>query len=122
MAGAVIQFDKPLADAYVMPRRNVAMPSTPGRQVKFLQGHAVIKHGRDLVAMMLRSDVQIVMTPFSLSWLEVFMHEAGERLRADVMWPEAPPPTVPDDEPVTPQPAWDPALRPHGTDSTDAGS
>ena len=50
----MIQFQEALADAYVLPARNVAMPSTPGRQVKFLQGHAVIKHGKDLVAMMLR--------------------------------------------------------------------
>ena len=110
----MIQFQEALADAYVLPARNVAMPSTPGRQVKFLQGHAVIKHGRDLVAMMLRPDVKIVMTPYSLSWLEVFFKEAGERCRAEVQWPEPPAPAS-----ETP---WDPTLRPHGADSQDAGS
>lgn len=120
----MIQFDQPIADAYVRPSRNVAMPSTPGRQVKFLQGHAVIKHGRDLVAMMRRPDVQIVMTPYSLSWLDVFLKEAGERLVADVMWPEtpAPPDPSPPQEPLAPEVAWDPALRPHGPDSQDPGT
>jgi len=113
----VIQFQEALADAYVLPARNVAMPSTPGRQVKFLQGHAVIKHGKDLVAMMLRPDVKIIMTPYSLSWLEVFFKEAGERLKAEVQWPERPAPT-----PEQPLANWDPTLRPHGADRPDAGS
>jgi len=110
----VIQFQEALADAYVLPARNVAMPSTPGRQVKFLQGHAVIKHGKDLVAMMLRPDVKIVMTPYSLSWLETFFKEAGERCRAEVQWPEEPAPL-----PVRPD-GWDP--RPDGADSPDAST
>jgi len=117
----VIQFNQPIADAYVMPRRNIAMPSTPGRQVKFLQGHAVIKHGRDLVAMMQRPDVQIVITPYALSWLETFLQAAGERMRAEVMWPEPDPLPPTEQEPVIPQPAWDPAYR-HGPDRTDADS
>lgn len=115
----MIQFDQALADAYVMPRRNIAMPSTPGRQVKFLQGHAVIKHGRDLVAMMKRPDVQIVMTPYSLSWLDVFLKEAGERLAADVMWPEATPVPEPEPEKSTRPDGWDP---PDGSDSPDPGT
>jgi len=110
----MIQFNESIADAYVMPRRNVAMPSTPGRQVKFLQGHAVIKHGRDLVAMMRRPDVQLVLTPYALSWLETFLKEAGENIRAEVMWPEPLP--EPDKS------NWDPTLRPHGTDRPDAST
>ena len=110
----MIQFNEPIADAYVMPRRTVAMPSLPGRQVKFLQGHAVIKDGRDLVAMMRRPDVQIVLTPYSLSWLEVFLKEAGENLKADVMWPEKEPETPP----VRPT-GWD---VPDGADSTQPGT
>ena len=120
----MIQFNEPIADAYVMPRRNVAMPSTPGRQVKFLQGHAVIKHGRDLVAMMKRPDVQIIMTPYSLSWLETFFKEAGERCRAEVQWPEEPAPLPVRPEEPTPPPVrpdgWDP--RPDGADSPDAST
>ena len=115
----MIQFQEALADAYVLPARNVAMPSTPGRQVKFLQGHAVIRHGKDLVAMMLRPDVKIVMTPYSLSWLEVFFKEAGERMRAEVMWPERLPEPEPDPPPVRPD-GWDP--RPDGADSPDAST
>jgi len=84
----VIQFSESIADCYVLPARNVMLPSTPGRQVRFLQGHAVIKHGRDLVAMMLRPDVKIQLTPYALSWLETFFAEAGERVRAEVQWPE----------------------------------
>ena len=117
----MIQFDQAIADAYVMPRRNVAMPSTPGRQVKFLQGHAVIKHGRDLVAMMKRPDVQIIMTPYSLSWLEVFFKEAGEGVRAEVMWPEKLPEPLPDPEPPLTRPdGWEP--RPDGTDGPEPGT
>jgi hypothetical protein len=89
----VIQFPESIADCYVLPARNVSMPSTPGRQVRFLQGHAVVKHGRDLVAMMLRPDVKIQLTPFALSWLDTFLAEAGERLRAEVQWPERPAPS-----------------------------
>lgn len=83
----MIAFPEIIADAYVRPARNVAMPSMPGRQVRFLQGHAAIKDGRDLVAMMKRPDVQIVMTAYAESWMETFLANAGE-VRADVMWPE----------------------------------
>lgn len=96
----MIQFDQSIADCYVLPARNVMLPSTPGRQVRFLQGHAVIKHGRDLVAMMLRPDVKIQLTPFALSWLDTFLAEAGERMRAEMQWPER-----------TPHHRWDPSLR-----------
>jgi hypothetical protein len=112
----MIQFQESIADAYVMPRRNVAMPSMPGRQVKFLQGHATIKDGRDLVAMMRRPDVQIILTEYALSWLEVFLKEVGENLRADVMWPER----LPAPEPEPPASNWDPSYR--GTDSPEPGT
>lgn len=105
----MIQFNEPIANCYVLPARNVMLPSTPGRQVRFLQGHAVVKHGRDLVAMMLRPDVKIQLTPFALSWLDTFMAEAGERLRAEVQWPERPV-----SRQVAPEPelaAWDSKLR-----------
>jgi hypothetical protein len=100
-----------IADAYVRPARNVALPSMPGRQVKFLQGHAVIKDGRDLVAMMRRPEVTIIMTPYALSWLETFLHEAGDKIRAEVQWPER----ATDDKPLA---NWDPSYR--GTDRPDA--
>jgi hypothetical protein len=90
----VIQFNESIADCYVLPARNIMLPSTPGRQVRFLQGHAVVKHGRDLVAMMLRPDVKIQLTPFALSWLDTFLAEAGERMRAEVQWPERAAPRV----------------------------
>ena len=105
----MIQFRESIADAYVRPARNVALPSLPGRQVKFLQGHAVIKDGRDLVAMMRRPEVLLIMTPYSLSWLETFMAEAKGNIRAEVQWPEK-----------RPEPEWDPSYR--GTDSAESGS
>jgi len=103
----MIQFPQAIADAYVMPSRNVALPSMPGRQVKFLQGHAVIKDGRDLVAMMRRPEVKIIMTPYARSWMETFFKEAGDNIRAEVQWPET-------------EPQWDPSYR--GTDSPESGS
>lgn len=109
----MIQFRESIADAYVRPARNVALPSLPGRQVKFLQGHAVIKDGRDLVAMMRRPEVLLVMTPYSLSWLETWMAAVGENIRAEVQWPEKPEP-----EPTRPE-GWDP---PDGTVSPDPGT
>ena len=116
----MIQFPEAIADAYVRPARNVALPSMPGRQVKFLQGHAVIKDGRDLVAMMRRPEVLIQMTPYSLSWLETFLKEAGENIRAEVQWPERP---VPNSATRATEPeTWDPSLVAHGTDRADAGT
>ena len=106
----MIQFQESIADCYVLPARNVMLPSTPGRQVRFLQGHAVIKHGRDLVAMMRRPDVKIQLTPFALSWLDTFLAEAGERMRAEVQWPERP---RPNQQTVATEPevVWDPSRR-----------
>lgn len=105
----MIQFQESIADCYVLPARNVMLPSTPGRQVRFLQGHAVVKHGRDLVAMMLRPDVKIQLTPFALSWLDTFLAEAGDRMRAEVQWPErAPRQVTAATEPVV---TWDSNLR-----------
>jgi hypothetical protein len=103
----MIQFPEAIADAYVLPVRNVALPSTPGRTVRFLQGHAVIKDGRDLVAMMRRPDVKIHMTPYSMSWLETWMAEAGERVAAEIR--------IPDDHPVRAQ-GWEP---PDGADGAE---
>jgi len=122
----VIQFQESIADCYVLPARNVMLPSTPGRQVRFLQGHAVIKHGRDLVAMMLRPDVKIQLTPYALSWLETFFAEAGEQVRAEVQWPER----QPQQRTVATEPesvVWDPSRREEilsGADSqgTDPGT
>ena len=120
----MIQFQDTLADAYVSPARNVALPSLPGRQVKFLQGHAAIKDGRDLAAMLRRSDVKIVLTDYSSSWIEEIERAAGE-VRADVRRPQAQPvaSTPPelggaaetsDRPPLTPKPhkpnpIWDPS-------------
>jgi hypothetical protein len=110
----MISFPQAIADAYVMPSRNVALPSTPGRQVRFLQGHAVIKDGRDLVAMMRRVGVLIVLTPYALGWRETFLKEAGEGVRAEVRWPESepepPPPVPPEPLPVSAV-EWDPKHR-----------
>lgn len=89
----MIQFPESVGDAYVRPARNVSMPSTPGRTVRFLQGHAVIKHGRDMVAMLKRPDVKMVLTPYATSWMEAWFKEAGD-VRAEVLMPE-PTPTVP---------------------------
>lgn len=99
----MITFPQPIADAYTSPSRNVSLPSTPGRTVRFLQGHAVIKDGRDLVALMRRQDVKLVMTPYSMSWLEEWMTQAGTTIKAEIQ--------IPDDKPVR---GWEP---PDGADS-----
>lgn len=83
----MIQFPESIADAYVQPARNVALPSLPGRTVKFLQGHAVIKDGRDMVAMLKRSDVKVVLTPYAKSWMDTWFDQAGT-VRAEVLMPE----------------------------------
>lgn len=106
----MIQFPENLADAYVQPARNVAMPSLPGRQVRFLQGHAVIKDGRDMVAMMRRADVKIVLTPYSLSWFDTWLKEAGDNVRAEILIPET--------QPVQTR-GWE---IPSGADGTDANT
>lgn len=96
----MIQFTEPLADAYVHPARNIMMPSTPGRQVRFLQGHAVIKHGRDMVAMMRREGVKLVLTPYAMNWAEAWFREAGEGIKAEIL--------IPDDTQPT---GWDSSMR-----------
>jgi len=105
----MIQFPESIADAYVAPARNVAMPSTPGRTVKFLQGHAVLKDGRDMVAMLKRSDVKVVLTPYASSWMETWFREAGV-VKAEVLMPD---PRRPEEV------SWDSSLRSDvlGTDS-----
>lgn len=82
----MISFTQSLADAYVSPSRNVALPSMPGRQVKFLQGHATIKDGRDMVAMLRDARVKIVLTPYALSWWPTWKKAAGT-IRAEVIEP-----------------------------------
>jgi hypothetical protein len=99
----MIQFSEVLADAYVHPVRNIAMPSLPGRQVKFLGGHAVIKDGRDLVAMLRRADVRIDLRPYALGWADELLKTAGN-VKADVHWPESRPPERPPEEPPEPPP------------------
>jgi len=107
----VIQFTELLADAYVRPARNVMLPSMPGRQVRFMQGHALIKDGRDMVAMMRRPDVSIHLTPYAMSWAEEWFKQAGDGIKAEIM--------IPDDA----QPAdWDPDLRSVIVGSDSAGS
>lgn len=93
----MISFQQSIADAYVIPTRSVSMPTTPGRTVRFMMGHAVIKDGRDLVALMRRPDVKLVMTPYSMSWVEEWLAQAGDKVRAEIL--------IPDDQPA--QPAWD---------------
>ena len=123
----MIQFSESLADAYVRPARNVAMPSMPGRTVKFLQGHAVIKDGRDMVAMLKRGDVKIVLTPYASSWMETWFREAGQ-VKAEVLMPEPVPTHTPDPLPEPPVPVqqqgWDPPPEDEdeddGADSPDA--
>jgi hypothetical protein len=83
----MIQFPESIADAYVRPARNISMPSAPGRTVRFLQGHAVLKDGRDMVAMLKRGDVKIVLTPYARGWMDTWFDKAGE-VKAEVLMPE----------------------------------
>ena len=85
----MIQFPESIADAYVRPARNISMPSAPGRTVRFLQGHAVLKDGRDMVAMLKRPDVKIVMTPYASSWMDTWFEKAGD-IKAEVMMQDPP--------------------------------
>ena len=109
----MIQFNESLADAYVHPARNVLLPSTPGRQVRFLQGHAVIKHGRDMVAMMRRPGVKLVLTPYAMSWADAWFNEVGNDIKAEILIPD-------DGAPAS----WDSSLRSEilGTNSPDPDS
>lgn len=121
----MIRFDEIVADAYVTGGRNIMLPSTPGRQVRFLGGHAAIKDGRDMVAMMRLSMVKLVLTPYAMSWFPTWAAEA-RTIQAEILRPppppepEAPDPPAPDaDKPLQ---NWDPSLRPGGADSGQPGS
>ena len=83
----MISFPQALAEAYVSPSRNVALPSTPGRQVKFLQGHSTIKDGRDMVAMLRDARVKLVVTPYALSWMPEWLKQVPQ-VKAQVIMPE----------------------------------
>jgi hypothetical protein len=111
----MITYDKPIADVYVLPARSIMMPTTPGRTVRFMGGHAVVRIDTDLMALMRRSDVKIQLTPYALSWYEGWMAQVGERLQAELYVPEPEPPAAPVEETpdptMTPQMSWDPAVR-----------
>jgi hypothetical protein len=121
----VIRFDQVIGDAYVTGGRNIAVPSTPGRQVRFLAGHAQIKDGRDMVAMMRLKMVKIVLTPFAMDWFPTWAAEA-RNIQAEILRPQpVPDPAV--EPPTTQDPAlllanWDPTLRPNGADGDQPGS
>lgn len=107
----MIAFPERLADAYVHPARNIALPSLPGRQVKFLQGHAVIKDGRDLSAMLRRKDVIVVLTEYARSWIDQILVATGP-IKAELRWPPQPDPEPePEPEPM-PEPQPDPEPMP----------
>jgi hypothetical protein len=112
----MIQFNETVADAYVSPARNVALPSQPGRQVRFLQGHASIKDGRDMVAMLRRPDVKIVPNPYAMNWWSTWVHAAGV-VKAEVLLPQPDPnpdpkPEEDDGVPKDPEPEPQPEPEP----------
>jgi hypothetical protein len=104
----VISFQQPLADAYVPGARNIMLPSSPGRQVRFLSGHAVVKDGRDMVALMRNQMVKLVLTPFALDWFPVWEKQAGQ-IRAEIIRPAR-------------EKVWDSKYRPDVTDSDQPGT
>ena len=118
----MIAFQEPVADAYVSGARNIMLPTTPGRQVRFLSGHAVIKDGRDMVAMMRLPMVKLVLTPYAMSWWPEWVAAAGT-IKAEILRPAPPdpgPPPVSDSK--APEGAWDPTLRPNAADGNQSGS
>jgi hypothetical protein len=121
----VIRFDEVIADAYVTGGRNIAVPSTPGRQVRFLAGHAQIKDGRDMVAMMRLAMVKLVLTPYALDWFPEWAKQARD-IRAEILRPQPipdpEPAAPPDPDPALPLANWDPTLRPNGADGNQPGS
>lgn len=118
----MIRFEEIVADAYVTGGRNIAVPSTPGRQVRFLAGHAAIKDGRDMVAMMRLPMIKLVLTPYAMSWWPEWAKVAGT-IKAEILRPSPPDPDPsPDEESQAPAGAWDPNLRPDGTASPEPGT
>lgn len=117
----MIRFEEIVADAYVSGGRNIAVPSTPGRQVRFLAGHAAIKDGRDMVAMMRLPMVKLVLTPYAMSWWSEWVAQAGQ-IKAEILRPQPPEPEPPPVDDSTPAGAWDPNLRPDGTASPEPGT
>lgn len=62
------------------------LPSSPGRSVRFMGGHATIKDGRDMVALLRRADVRLDVTAYAMNWFEEWV-KAARDVRADVRAP-----------------------------------
>jgi len=83
----VITFPQVLAEAYISPARSIMLPSSPGRQVRFMGGHATIKDGRDMVALLRNPDVRLIVTAYAMNWYPQWV-EAARTVRANVQAPE----------------------------------
>lgn len=92
----------------MVPARSVSVPTTPGRQVQFRQGLAIVNDTRDLSVLLRRADVKIEMSEYAMSWMDEVLRDAGE-VKAQVHWPEKP--TVeaeadPIDQAIKDKPRW----------------
>lgn len=126
---------KPLASAMMVPTRQVTLPTSAGRSVRFAQGVATINDTNDLPYLLARADVKMTITPYAMSWMgEVF--EKTPKINADVHWPadwevyhvnqgdwllkplEQDPPAEPDDDdqPEAPDPTPEPEPVPVALD------
>jgi hypothetical protein len=63
------------------------LPSSPGRAVRFMGGHATVKDGRDMVALLRNKDVRLFVTPYAMNWLEQWVRAAKD-VKAQVYLPD----------------------------------
>jgi len=77
---------KPLASAMMVPTRQVTVPTTAGRSVRFVQGIATINDTNDLPYLFARPDCRVMVTEYAMSWMGEVL-EKTPQIKADVHWP-----------------------------------
>ena len=77
---------KPLASAMMVPTRQITLPTSAGRSVRFAQGVATITDTNDLPYLMARDDVRLMITPYAMSWMPTVLDKT-RKINADVHWP-----------------------------------
>jgi hypothetical protein len=101
----------------MVPTRQVTVPTSAGRSVRFAQGIATIHDTNDLPYLFARDDCKVMVTEYAMSWMPEVLSKTP-KINADVHWPPdwsvgrteqgrweiiTPDPPVPDPEPEVEQ-------------------
>jgi hypothetical protein len=71
----------------MVPTRQVTIPTSAGRSVRFASGIATINDTRDLPYLFARGDCKVMVTEYAMSWMPEVLSQT-RRIVADVHWPD----------------------------------